>query len=384
MLRRHRLGVLGFLLVGVLFAVAVFDALYVHVQSSQTYIGYAVALPALALVVARARRTAVPRSMSVVIVVWVEVAVAHAAIAWYAQHPTNLVGSDLAAVLMPVVVLFAALANPAIVGEQATKIVLAGLAVAAVVAAAVPQVAGRHEKPSTLIAAASWLWFADRPSWRRAAAVGAVAYLGWSSGFRTSLLIWVAVGFVALGGRHRRVRHAMVVLAVGLGVLAATGAVALDDSDRRLTVNDPSSIQRVDEVKDAWAAISEWPAWQYPVGAGFGGQFEAVEAAGSRGVDPSTGRLHQMHHGPGMVLYRLGILGVLALGALTVAVVRALRDRTAPPVQRLLAVAMFGFLCEFLVLNVSLYPHFWWVLAGFLFYRYRTTVAVDREVALVG
>lgn len=372
------------LMLGVLLAVSVYDAFYVRVDSRQTYLGYAIGIPAAGIIVLDARRLRVPPPLCWIVPLWAGTVIAYVAVALH-QHtnPASLIGSDTLALAMPLLLLVAVLTRPALVSDKAVRIVLLGLAVAALVAVAVDQPSLRHDPPSSVLLAGAWLWYARQPSVFRAGSLAVLLYLSYSSGYRAHMLLWLLIGFLALRHGRRALRRALVFGAAALAVLLALGNVPLEltvgTNTRDFTFDDLSSAQRIGEVRDAWGAVSQWPLWQYPFGAGFGSRFLAHEASGSLGVDKSNGLLHHIHHGPMTMLFRGGLFGVVALGGLALAALRGVREPAERDFARLFfPLAISGLLVEFLVFNVTLYPIFGYVLAGFLALRYLPTGEVEE------
>lgn len=368
----ERVGILGWLAVGILATVALYDAQLTRVDTEQVFIGYLAAVPVGLLALVGIGRRYLPPPLHLLLPLWLAAVIGYAAVAFLAtDHAPNLIVYDVMALLMPVLWALAAIARPGLVGPRAVGVLLAAYAVAAVLAPLSVEAPLRHDAPSVLLIVAAWMWMARRPGWVPGLALAALLYLTYLSGYRTQLVLWAVVGWLALRGGHRLVRHTLALVAAVLAVLLALGIIPVEASvahSRFTQVADLSNAQRIYEVRDAWTAMQSWPAWEWFTGSGMGGEFRVHLAWHTPNM--REGMLSHIHIGPAGVLFRLGVLGLVVLAAIYLHVGRRAVRLTREPLRDFFRLSMLAMLLDFLVRNVTLFPTFGFVVGGYLFYEY--------------
>ena len=368
----QRLGILGALAIGILATVAIYDAMFTRVNTEQTVIGYLVAIPVGLLAVVGVARRFLPSPLHLLLPLWLALVTVYASVAFLVtDRATNLIAYDTLALLLPALWPLAAIARPGIVGPRAVGVPLAAYAMAAVIAPLAIQAPLRHDAPSVLLIVAAWMWMARRPGWLPGLALLVLVYLTYLSGYRTQLVLWAVVGWLALRGGHQLVRHGLALVAAVLAVLLGLGVIPIEASvahSRFTELADLSNAQRIYEVRDAWTAMQSWSAWEWITGSGMGSEFRVHLAWHTPNM--REGMLSHIHVGPAGVLFRLGVLGLLALAAVYIHVGRRAVRLTRDPLRDFFRLGLLAMLLDFLVRNVMLFPEFGWVVGGYLFWEY--------------
>jgi hypothetical protein len=318
----------------------------------------------------------------------------------FADYPyPRYVVSDFIAILLPVVLLTVGLRYESLFLSRNSLVVLGVLMfMAALLAVPLAESAGRHEPPHTLLTAMAWaVFFLSRSApMRRAAiiALGVLLLLAWTSGERTAVLLLLALG---LGGRvllMQRLRNAVFLVTGLLLVLAAVSVIFGDvlilaaASTRLETLAqgelDESLLNRILEVRDVW---KQWSLEQW-FGMGHGATFTPELSYPPRNLT-EHGRVHHIHFGPILLLYRYGVPGLLLYLWLTVDVLHYItamnRVRFQTPhgiVSFFFALALVGYLASFLVFTIIPDPAFSYALAGYLFMRLTQPVPRLCEIRL--
>lgn len=369
------------MILAILFAVSVYDGYHVRVSNPQILLGYSALIPAGLLALAAVLTARLPRPLATVVPVWLAALFGYGAIALLrdVNDPVTVL-VDVVNFTAPLVLLLAVIARPGLVSLRSVRVLLVGLGIAAVVAFVVnPGV--RFDAPSTVLLAGLWVWVSRRPSWRSGGAVVVAAYLALASGYRTQLVLWGLLGFLALAAGPRWLRGVLLLGAATLGALLLFGVIAPEEatnSTRIFNLADESSARRVDEIRDALAAMRDWPMWLYPFGSGAGGSFEAHYAYNSLNLDAGTGTVHHVHVGPVATMFRLGLFGLIVMAVLYVAVARSVLaiDRQTSTMLQFFSLATAGLMAEWLFFDVTTYPMFGYALAGWFYYEF---VAVSVE-----
>lgn len=246
----------------------------------------------------------------------------------------------------------------------------------------------RFDPPHVLFVALCWSLLlmsgAERKTdWpaRLAGLAGLALVLGLTFGSRsrTGLVTVLVMGVLGLllMLRFRNFRPAVLfVAAVTSLILGAALATTYSTPDR--SVFDESAAQqlrlrellsgeldgatqtRVDEIQDVTdTARAEWTPVEVLIGAGHGATFEPRLANVPRNIGPS-GRVHNIHLSPLMVLYRYGVIGLLVIGWMLLQACRgALRTGdTADTATLLLPLALAGFLADSFARNTFVDPTF--------------------------
>jgi hypothetical protein len=204
----------------------------------------------------------------------------------------------------------------------------------------------------------------------------------YASGQRTSVIIWLVLA-IAVISSLLGVKRVLLAAIVAVIVLLSPAREALlpglqtsIQSTRFGTViagdKDESLFARFNEAVDVVRTLRrEGGPINWLVGFGHGATYQPALSFLARNVT-DDGRVHNIHIGPLMILFRYGLLGVAIATALVVAVVRSvvrLRSslhESSAPLQALFALAVFGFLIEGLMFNVLVDPVFSYAIAGFL------------------
>lgn len=253
--------------------------------------------------------------------------------------------------------------------------------------------AGRYEPPTPLLMAALWVWatFPGPLSRRLAAGAGlvVVAALALGSGFRTHAILVVLGGAATLLLRAysgRRVALlvgflvALTLLAVLSGLHLAVYSILLDTRFGPMLLYglDHSSVNRFFEVQDAAHVMStRWDIWHYVAGEGHGATYEPSFSYSDRNLTADN-RIHNIHIGPALLVFRYGLLGAALWLGLLAAVVRAFRytrDNLAvlpdAEARSVFAVAGLLVLVEFLQFNSIVNPLSAFAIAGSIAWSYR-------------
>ena len=318
-------------------------------------------------------------------------------------YPTYVMG-DAAAIALPLVLLVYGRADPKLFGARVLHWVTISTLVIACSSLFFIDEAGRYEPPHPLLMATLWVWavFPGRLSTRLAAAAGIVIItaLALGSGFRTHAILVVFAGAAALLLRafsRRKVIPLVAIIsvltlfAVVSGLHVTVYGMLLDTRFGPMLLYglDQSSVNRFFEVQDVLHVISnEWSLWSFPVGAGHGATFEPSFSYSDRNLTEHN-RIHNIHIGPALLLFRYGLLGAaLWVGLMITTLVgfRRTRERMSelrdPRTTSAFSVAGLLVLVEFLQFNSIVNPLSAFAVAGALVWTYglrRGSSARDRE-----
>lgn len=382
------IGVSGGLVVASFGAYAVVDSIFFGAGAVQR-IAYAIVWAASILAVVLAMRHArYDASAWLLLALWLLV-VAFQLLPTVWQQPLYpaYVAGDAASVLLPALVLMLGLAVPAVFGARGLAVLglclLSGMLLAPVAGSS----GSRFEAPSSfLIALGIWLMATGRRAGIVAlgsAISAATLAVSLASGQRTSALVWLAVAgcavFVRLGARAFVV-GALLILVVIIGPARGTvvGAVQSSlQSTRFGTVvggeSDESLMARVQEGVDVvYTLRREGGPVEYLIGFGHGATYKPRFSFLARNVT-DEGRVHNIHIGPLLLLFRYGVLGLLlaaTLAAMAASQLAAAGRRSGQgrnSYATLFALAIVAYLVEGLMFNVLVDPMFSYALAGFLY-----------------
>lgn len=355
----------------------------------------------------RALTSPLPRRVRDLTALWVLFAVLYVLVSslqidW---QPTHVLG-DGAVALLPLLMMLTFAARPRwLQGRPAALgLLLALLLLAAVEARLIGMLGARHAAPSVLLIAGVWYYALEAQSRRMRILtwplVGLVGILAYSSGYRTHLILWALAPVVIIvifrGGRGV-FKSAILALVVWVGLgLAGVEIDPLDNfNDSRFDAilagrPDESLESRVAELRDVeLTAEREWLPGQQLVGYGFGATYQPHYSFIEANVG-DNGRVHSVHIGPALVLFRFGLFGLIIVASLIVLTWRTLRDvrhhRTGTYNRGqvgVLALAVTLYAGEFLVLNPTVQPVFAFSLGGLLavraLYRSELHAAGDND-----
>ena len=265
---------------------------------------------------------------------------------------------------------------------------------------------GRFDPPDVLLMAILWVALVNARSPLHVlvclALVIGTGLLSFLSGMRTHLGLWVLAGMIAIAGRQltlRTARHLIGVCAVGIVVIvilaAATGGSipglaqlesAISSSRySKLGSKDKSLANRIDEVRDVSLAIRSNPnPLVILFGNGHGATFSPVRSFPERNLTHDF-RVHQIHIGPAMLLYRYGLIG-LAIAAWCCLLVGTdvlwlIRGRNISGAMAVFVIAMVLSLANGMFRNVLNEPMFSFTLAGYLYLRFATNRQQIRRLS---
>jgi hypothetical protein len=301
----------------------------------------------------------------------------------HAYH--QYVAGDFVTLALPALMFPLIMASPGLLSKRRAALLGVGLTLAAILAPVLGADSNRYEPPSTmLIAGLWWLLIVTQEPKRRFFIVSLIAVLGGlivGSGQRTALLIWLACAGYAfwqfLWSSRLGIRLLLTVVGLSLlfvvtsmrGELLAVVAghrienVARGESDDSLIARWEEAIDVVETLKREGSPLT------YVVGFGHGATYAPQTSFVSRNITPD-GRVHNIHIGPLMILFRYGLIGLALYTWLILAVVRTLSRRvrdqdTIHQVRCGFALVCLGFLMEGLMFNVLVDPLFAISLAGF-------------------
>ncbi len=175
-----------------------------------------------------------------------------------------------------------------------------------------------------------------------------------------------------------------VVVMFGEALILAAASTRLESlSQRELDI---SLLNRLLELRDVWSELT--PVHWY--GYGHGATFMPELSDPVRNLT-ADGRVHHIHFGPVLLMFRYGLPGLLLYTWLVTDVIRyaaamksiGFRHPHALPAF-FFAVALAGYLASFLVFNIMPDPAFSYVLAGYLYLRLMQPVPVLCGAAGVG
>ena len=300
-------------------------------------------------------------------------------------YPRYVLGDFIASVL-PLLLLLLGFRYPKFfLSEKTYQFLGAMMLAAAVLAVPLSEVEARHEPPSTLLLALAWttFFFSGNRTIRvfAAATLSLLLILTITSGERTAVVMWL--GFGIAGKIFAAANLRGVGLTVILVAIAAFGllqffweTLLLAAANTRLEMLshgelDTSLLNRVLEVRDVW---SQW-SWDRWLGFGHGATFVPDLSNPIRNLT-SDGRVHHIHFGPMLVLFRYGVPGLCLFGWLVVDLIRYVMTmrriafrQPSGGISFLISLALTGYLASFLVFNIMPDPAFSFVLAGYIYFR---------------
>lgn len=297
-------------------------------------------------------------------------------------YPSYIVG-DMLSLLLPILILVAGWSSRSLFSSRSVALLVTGLLVVSLTAPIFGALGTRFEPPPTLLTAAAWwgTFAAKRPSHRvvLSGVVLLVGFLALDSGQRTALLVWVVCGAFVTWRSMPRTRWKWLIVLMGVLAIAATTALAgrdvLVDLASRYRIasiaasgQDDSLIARANEAADVASTLRRDGApGNWIVGFGHGATYRPQSSFLSRNVTPE-GRVHNVHIGPLLILFRYGLAGLAAyvLGLLFVArmLIRLSKARNADDASGFFVLATAAYLIEGLMFNVLVDPLFSYALAG--------------------
>lgn len=258
---------------------------------------------------------------------------------------------------------------------------------------------GRYEAPTVFAIVGVWILatvpvpdgviFARHPRAVRIAAficLGALLFLILGSRQRTALAVWLLGGAMAIiyAGLKRPGWKIMIgTTLMGVLVVVGTGQIELDERYGQVVEQARLDLlvsgqyielggERLQEVDDVTQTMSrEATTLDYVLGFGHGATYIPFQSKGGLSLNPETGRVHQVHAVPFMVLLRYGIVGVVAFSWLILstgrwAIVHFRSGRDFVTLFMFIAALMYGM--DMLLRNSFVDPGFSLVIASVAIY----------------
>ncbi|MEM7432704.1 MAG: hypothetical protein AAF351_12330 [Pseudomonadota bacterium] len=386
-------------LIGLLATYLFLDGVFVYLSIAQLaiYAGFALTAALVAVVALMQRR--VERRFALGVLFWVAVISAWLVPTLTTDFPyPRYIITDYLALLVPVFLFLVGLQFPRFFESNRALCVLGvAMLLAAMLAAAMPTPSGRHEPPHVLLSAMAWavVFFGPTRALRSSAlALVAVLFvLAWSSGERTAVILLLGLGIAGRVALMDSSRMVILTIAGVFATVAATGVVFKDQlvlaaaSTRLESLAqgelDSSLLNRILEVRDVWSQ------WSLDVWYGFGhGATFAPEVSYPPRNMTDHGRVHHVHFGPALLLFRYGIVGVaLYLWSVFDVARSLLRTNSGNPAAAqsfFFALAMAGYLIAFLAFNIIPDPAFSFTLAGYLYYRFAQPTPIAGTMNVPG
>jgi hypothetical protein len=374
-------------------AFQIYSALSVRFQSGARVLFSLLTFSTIVLVIITIRQARLSRRGMNVAIIWLVVASM-----FLLPVPTQpfqyfkFVIGDYVSTLFPLLLFFAGFGSPRMFTDVRSVRFLSGLLlIAAIVAPILGAEQHRYDPPSVVLLAAACIFFISAPT-RRAKLFYAgllllLAFLALGSGYRTSIILWLAGLVLVLFIFHGPQRMlsmglaAAVVIIVGgqLGVINFDLVSKLDETRFRTLANgqtDYSLQARVDEARDVvHMASTRWPAYQMLYGYGYGAHYQPEKSFIVRNVN-GDGLVHNIHIGPALIYFRFGIAGLAIYLALIWVLIkellyaRQMKIRGKIDIVRtFFVIATMLYLLDDTVRNSFLEPTFAFVIAGFLFHH---------------
>ncbi len=247
----------------------------------------------------------------------------------------------------------------------------------------------RFESPAILLLCLPWVLLISRntyvpglASWAQRSlglALAAVAVGGAiAARSRTSLLVCLLAAALSFVFYRSNTRSAALRILGGVSALAFVAALygpAIVQSDTAQTFlsrarlstlatgqADASTQSRLLEARDAVRTLRhDGAAASFLVGLGPGASYTPYDSDIAKNVDQATGRVHNIHITPVLMLFRYGALGVILFGAMVAVAVAtawttALRQRD--PASLAIAISSLCFVVDLLVRNSTADPLF--------------------------
>jgi len=306
-------------------------------------------------------------------------------------YPAYVAG-DLISLLLPAILVVVGLAHPPSFSRTAVDAFAVVLAMGAVLAALLGYGEPRHEAPAVFAVAVAWYRVATAKGGLRLALWLAVAILllvlGFSSGQRTSLVIWAGGACYALVIGLFSSRLVPVLLSLAALVTLVLAGPVIGESIERATrgtrqavlvtgERDASVLARLAEADDVVRTFRiEGPATRWLTGLGHGATYEPRVSFLSRNVT-GHGRVHNVHIGPLLAWFRYGAIGVAVWLLLVVLAVRSSLSvlREGDTLRATFGVIVLASLVEGVAFNVFVDPVFAYGVAGLLLWRKQGAVA---------
>jgi hypothetical protein len=307
-------------------------------------------------------------------------------------YPTYIIG-DLASLGFPLLLFLAGTAEPRLLRNPRLHLSLGlVLAAAAFLAVNFPDRSGRFEPPSTFLVSLVCVWgILGQRGTRRAVMFGILGLLfvvAFASEVRTApvlILLALTLTYVLAGANPRTILTGVMLLGAGAVAVQSSSAVRsaerflLETRFKRLVTGevDESLLTRLQEARDVLrTAEREFTPLNVVLGAGHGATYQPYESLVERNLT-AEGRVHNIHHGPALMGFRYGVVGLIALLGLWVLVAQSLIRlwRAGSPgvvstrVHAIFTVSLILFLIDFTLRNVITDPLFSYSLAGFLLTR---------------
>lgn len=299
-------------------------------------------------------------------------------------YPIYILGDAASIGLLVLFVVFGLGARKTLFSGKAIRVLWGACLVGSLLSPLIGVENGRYDPPSPFLIGATVGLAIVAPE--RSKAFGAVALLcvfvllAYQSGFRTHVVL-AGVGLVITFGRLLGPRFWLFGLTVllvtvalnapSIGSYLARQAVISESRFQVLSTGeaDQSVLERSLEVRDAWASARDgWSGTQWIFGAGHGATYVPVESNIVRNIKREN-RVHNIHVGPMLVLYRYGFVGVAVLCFLVVVTVRHtwslfFGKRHPTHAGDVFPWIILFYLADFMVRNVMIDPLFAFALAG--------------------
>ena len=139
-------------------------------------------------------------------------------------------------------------------------------------------------------------------------------------------------------------------------------------------------MNRITEIQDVNNEIIEnWGLFDYLLGSGHGANFTPImidEIISERAAKGNiiNERIHNIHIGPVMVLYRYGFLGLMLLIIFTAILLKDVLSKTNDPMYTAIRTSLMCYLFAFNMYNISTNLIFSLILASWLYLRHLKTI----------
>ncbi len=383
------------LIICVLGVYSLFDSVFSEVVSGQRLVYAAVVGICLLVIVASIKRFNCSKVILGLSLVWV-ICLSFWLIPSHENdfiYVTYIVG-DIVSIALPLLLLFAGVISPDLFRLRMSLILLGAFLLAgAVISIGLGGVAGleRFEPPHNALVTLAWLMFFRNRGmvrWLALSLLVVILIISFQSGARTTVVLWFS-GLFFLVLLHWSVRRIVLVsMLLALVLMLSSGVVIRQAfnaviSDTRFQANiegeaDESLLSRLFEAQDALGQFHRQAGpLNYALGFGHGATFRSIYAPLRNATN--DGVVHNIHFGPVMILYRYGLIGVIAYLALIgflIASFLSQRKRISVCTgnELFFSFTLSLYLLDGLLRNVFVDPVFSYVLAGYIFYRCNTKV----------
>ena len=374
------------LIVGILVAYALVDSLYVGIPVFQRALFGLLLLGTMVAAAATAARVRLgSREMTYLVAMFAVLIGGSVGILTQSiLYPFYILG-DLASIgLLGLFLIFGLATSKSLFSGKAIVVLWGACLIGSILSPLIGVENGRFDPPSPFLIGVTVGFAIAAP--RRSGTFAAVCVLfiivllAYKSGFRTHVALAMVGAFVALGrlmGPRIWLSGLVVLCAIAvvnapsIGRYLASQAVVSESRFQDLSTGeaDQSVLERSLEVKDAWVSARDgWSKYQWFVGAGHGATYIPVESNIIRNIMREN-RVHNIHVGPMLVLYRYGFLGIAALMLLVVVTVRQswsqfFQKHGTTSVVNVFPWVLLFYLADFLVRNVMIDPFFAYAVAG--------------------